>query len=33
MEKERIIKEAIETYDINFFKQFSFSGADSSKLA
>ena len=32
-EKDRIIEEAIKKYDIEFFKQFSFSGKDALKLS
>lgn len=33
LEKERLLTEALETYDAQFFKQFSFSGKDSLKLS
>ena len=33
LEEQRLISEAIATYDLDFFKQFSFSGKDSDTLA
>lgn len=33
VEKDRMIEEAIKKYDIEFFKQFSFSGKDALKLS